>query len=438
MTFRSKRLAQVFLFLIPSLFLMYLGLYLTLMIWYPDGLSDAVLSDHYVLFSIVFAGWLFVLVALRVVDAWHHAHIRSFFTAFVLAMHLNALFAVVVFYIQPDLLITPRRFLLVLVLIVSFFLFVWISTMRQVMRRMGVAPVYFLSLEKEFEELSSCEESGLNRSFFLAGNLTIDGFSDTAFAMNPEQIWIVVPPQQSLPGLLLERLSELQRKGATIIPYAEFYEQYFRRISLQVLNDWWFITDVHPKRTYEIMKRFFDLLLGFALFLVFLVTLPVVGVFVKLSGPGPIFFKQERHSLDGRRFQIVKYRTMKHGTASDTWTEKGDVRITPIGRWLRKTRLDELPQCLNVLRGDMSFVGPRPEQAQIAERLSDLIPFYGRRTQIRPGLVGWAQLYVYASTEEETRKKLQYDLYYLKHRSLMFDLEILVKTVLHLLRFSGR
>jgi lipopolysaccharide/colanic/teichoic acid biosynthesis glycosyltransferase len=186
------------------------------------------------------------------------------------------------------------------------------------------------------------------------------------------------------------------------------------------------------------MKRFFDLLLGLTLFLVFLVTLPAVAILVKLSSPGPIFFKQERHSLDGRRFQIVKYRTMKYGTATNTWTEKGDVRITSIGRWLRKTRLDELPQCLNILRGDMSFVGPRPEQAQIAERLSDLIPFYGRRTQIRPGLVGWAQLYVYASTDEETRKKLQYDLYYLKHRSLMFDLEILLKTVLHLLRFSGR
>lgn len=438
MTFRSKRLAQVFLFLIPSIVLMYLGLYLTLWLWYPEGLSVAVLIDHYVLFSIVFVGWLFVLVALRVVDAWHHAHVRSFFTAFVSAMFLNALFAVVVFYIQPDLLITPRRFLVVLLFLVSVLLFLWISFMRQVMRRMGVAPVYFLSLDKEFEELSSCEEPGLNRSFFLAGNLTIDGFTETVFAMNPEQIWIVVPPQKILPALLLARLSELQRKGTTIIPYAEFYEQYFRRISLQVLDDWWFITNVAPKRTYEFVKRVFDLVLGFILFFVFLVTLPFIAVLVKLSGPGPIFFKQERHSLDGRRFQIIKYRTMTHGTATDTWTEEGDARITSIGRWLRTMRLDELPQCFNVLRGDMSFVGPRPEQAHIAERLSDLIPFYGRRTQIRPGLVGWAQLYVYASTNEETRQKLRYDLYYLKHRSLMFDLEILVKTVLHLLRFSGR
>jgi lipopolysaccharide/colanic/teichoic acid biosynthesis glycosyltransferase len=438
MTFRSKRALQIGLLIIPSIILMYAALFLTLRLWYPGGLSQIVLMDHYLLFSLVFVGWLFSFVVFHVVDAWFHQHVRTFVSAFLSATLVNGVFAVIVFYVQPNLLITPRRFLVVLIGLTSVFLFVWLFSMRLALRKLAVSSVYFLSLPREYSYLSHLDEPGKNQSFMLAGNLSFDDFFDTRFAMSLEQLWLVVPEQQELPALLLERLDELHRQGATIIPYASFYEQYVRRVPLAVLDNWWFITDVQAKRGYEIMKRFLDVCVGLVLSSAFFFTFPFVALLIRLLGSGPIFFIQERHALDGRRFKIVKYRTMRMGTRTDTWTKEGDDRITSIGHFLRKSRLDELPQCLNILKGDMSIIGPRPEQVHISERMDSVIPFYGRRTLIRPGLTGWAQLHVYASDEEGTRKKLEYDLYYLKHRSVSFDLEIFFKTIIHVIRFSGR
>ncbi|MEK7451733.1 MAG: sugar transferase, partial [Patescibacteria group bacterium] len=135
---------------------------------------------------------------------------------------------------------------------------------------------------------------------------------------------------------------------------------------------------------------------------------------------------------------IYKYRSMRDGTPNNIWTQDGDPRITAFGKFLRKTRIDELPQCFSLLKGDMSLVGPRPEQVNIAKTLCNEIPFYDTRHMIRPGITGWAQLHVYAGTTEETRKKLQYDLYYLKHKSIIFDLEIMIKTIFHILFLEGK
>jgi lipopolysaccharide/colanic/teichoic acid biosynthesis glycosyltransferase len=126
------------------------------------------------------------------------------------------------------------------------------------------------------------------------------------------------------------------------------------------------------------------------------------------------------------------------GGRTDTWTEKADPRITAVGKFLRKSRLDELPQAINLLVGNMSLVGPRPEQVHIVEKLRAEIPFYEERHLVKPGLTGWAQLNVYAATVEETKLKLQFDLYYIKHRSILFDLEIILKTIYYVLGWNGR
>jgi len=174
--------------------------------------------------------------------------------------------------------------------------------------------------------------------------------------------------------------------------------------------------------------------------LLFLPFLPFVALAVKLSSEGPVFFRQTRVGMAGRTFQVIKFRTMGTNAEADgaKWATKNDPRVTKVGRFLRKTRIDEIPQLWNVLRGDMGFVGPRPERPEFVAWLSEELPFYYLRNLIRPGLTGWAQVrFGYGATLAETKEKLEYDLYYVKHMSLGLDLLIMFETIKTILRRRG-
>jgi len=174
--------------------------------------------------------------------------------------------------------------------------------------------------------------------------------------------------------------------------------------------------------------------------LLFLPFFPFVVLAVKLSSEGPIFFRQTRVGMAGRTFEVIKFRTMGTDAEADgaKWATKNDPRVTKVGKVLRKTRIDEIPQLWNVLRGDMGFVGPRPERPEFTAWLNDELPFYYLRNLIRPGLTGWAQVrFGYGSTLAETKEKLEYDLYYVKHMSLGLDLLIMFETIKTILRRRG-
>jgi len=169
---------------------------------------------------------------------------------------------------------------------------------------------------------------------------------------------------------------------------------------------------------------------------------PFIILAIKISSPGPIFYRQKRLGQAGKVFEIIKFRTMDQNAEKFTgavWTVEGDPRITKIGNLLRKMRLDELPQLWNILKGEMSFVGPRAERPEFHEQLKQEIPFYEERYIIKPGLSGWAQInYRYGSSVADAAEKLQYDLYYIKNRSLILDLGIILKTVNIALKQAGR
>ena len=175
---------------------------------------------------------------------------------------------------------------------------------------------------------------------------------------------------------------------------------------------------------------------------VLLLILPIMALLIYLDSPGPIFYKQERVGYQGRNFHILKFRSMRtdaERAQRAMWAARNDTRVTRVGRFLRPTHLDELPQVLNILRGEMSLIGPRPERQVFVEQLEKAFPFYRRRLSVKPGLTGWAQVnYSYASTDYEALVKLQYDLYYIKHRSLTLDLLIILKTVVEVLLCRGR
>lgn len=189
-------------------------------------------------------------------------------------------------------------------------------------------------------------------------------------------------------------------------------------------------------------KRVLDIICGLMIAAIFAVVFPFVAIAIKLDSPGSIFYKQERVGLNGNKFTIYKLRSMvqnaeRNGQAQ--WAVKGDARITKVGNFIRKTRLDELPQVINVLKGEMSMVGPRPERQQFIDKLEQQIPSYNNRLEVKPGLTGWAQVnYGYGSTVEDARIKLNYDLYYCKHQSLLLDFQILLRTFAVVFKMQGQ
>ncbi len=189
-------------------------------------------------------------------------------------------------------------------------------------------------------------------------------------------------------------------------------------------------------------SRVLDIICGLIIAAIFVVVFPFVAIAIKLDSPGAIFYKQERVGLNGAKFTIYKLRSMvqnaeRNGQAQ--WAVKGDSRITKVGNFIRKTRLDELPQVINVLKGEMSMVGPRPERQQFMDKLESQIPSFSKRLAVKPGLTGWAQVnYGYGSTVEDAQIKLNYDLYYCKHQSLALNFQILLRTFAVVLKMQGQ
>jgi lipopolysaccharide/colanic/teichoic acid biosynthesis glycosyltransferase len=184
-------------------------------------------------------------------------------------------------------------------------------------------------------------------------------------------------------------------------------------------------------RSQQVIRRMISVPAALAGLLLCLPFIPFIMLAIRLSSAGPVFFSQTRVGLRGHLFTAFKFRTMRDGAEEDgaAWAIENDPRVTPLGRFMRATRLDEIPQLWNVLRGDMGFIGPRPERPEFVQWLSKDIPYYDLRHMIRPGITGWAQVrYGYSATLEESKMKLEYDLYYLKHLSLGLDLLILVET----------
>jgi exopolysaccharide biosynthesis polyprenyl glycosylphosphotransferase len=182
----------------------------------------------------------------------------------------------------------------------------------------------------------------------------------------------------------------------------------------------------------RLFRRLLSLAVALTAIVICLPFIPFIILAVRLSSPGPVFFSQTRVGLRGHLFTLYKFRTMRMDAEANgaVWATKDDSRVTAIGRFMRRTRVDEIPQLWNVLRGDMAFVGPRPERPEFVQWLSSEIPYYDLRHMIRPGLTGWAQVrYRYGASLEETRRKLEYDLYYVKHLSIGLDLLILFETI---------
>jgi len=236
---------------------------------------------------------------------------------------------------------------------------------------------------------------------------------------------------------------ELRLRGLDIEEATTFIERISGRIAVEAMLPSWLIFSegfkTSPLRLF--LKRTNDLANATGLLILAFPVMLLTAVLIKLDSPGPVFYRQKRLGRNGYEFDVLKFRSMRADAerhSGPTWATENDPRITRVGRVIRLLRIDELPQLINVLRGEMSFVGPRPEREYFVRQLEKQIPYYGLRLVARPGITGWAQVqYRYASTEEDSLEKLKYDLYYIKNSSLLFDLWIVLKTVKVVLAGSG-
>lgn len=245
---------------------------------------------------------------------------------------------------------------------------------------------------------------------------------------------IVIASDERRSRLPVEELIRLRLSGVTVLPAQRFAERVLRRIPLSLLRP----SDlaigeglISPLRTG--LKRVFDLVMSSLLLACASPVLLVLAILIKLDSEGPVFYWQERVGRGGKSYRLHKLRTMKKDAeklSGPVWAQAKDPRVTRIGMFLRKTRLDEIPQVFAVFRGDMSFVGPRPERPFFVQQLKTQIPFFGLREAVKPGITGWAQIrYPYGATVDDARAKLEYDLYYVQHQSLFLDLAICFHTV---------
>lgn len=256
---------------------------------------------------------------------------------------------------------------------------------------------------------------------------------------------IILAITHQMHGDLFQAIMDCREMDVEVISMPLLYEQVLDRIPVEHLSQDWFLALMMSSKAiwnpYRLIKRGIDIVLALIGLVVLILLLPFISLAIYLDCPGPVFYRQERLGKGGRAFRLIKFRSMVPGAEREgfpQWAVECDPRITRVGKILRLTRLDELPQLINVLRGEMSFIGPRPERPEFIAQLQEQIPFYRARLAIRPGLTGWAQVkYRYGSSVEDALIKLEYDLYYIKHQSFYLDLLIFLKTIGVVFTFKG-
>jgi exopolysaccharide biosynthesis polyprenyl glycosylphosphotransferase len=257
---------------------------------------------------------------------------------------------------------------------------------------------------------------------------------------------LIVAISGQMHGMMFQALLDAQELGTEITRMPVAYEELLNRVPIRYLEADWilrsFVDQARVDAFYEFMKRLLDITGGLVGVSMLLLMFPFISVSIFLDSGRPIFYTQVRMGKGAQPYKIFKFRTMRQDAEPDgqpQWAEENDRRATRVGRFLRKTHLDEFPQFINVLRGEMSLVGPRAERPELVDWFQKHVPFYRARLLVKPGITGWAQVNQdYASTIDETIEKLEYDLYYIKHRNLLMDLRVLLRTPSMILGFRGR
>lgn len=409
----------------------------------------AILEMHSVPFVILFITWVTFFFIAGLYDM-HASRLKSHALNLLFGVQLaNSVIAIAFFYFIPYFGITPKIVLFIQLTLSLLYVVLWRiygeplfglakreramligtkSEMSTLMEKVNRNSHYYL-LFVEFIDLDQAKQHEFKDEFL--GKLHSSRATTIALDLRSESIEPILP---ELYGLMFENVK--------FISVQKLYEEVFGRIPLTLLDHNWILENISlaPRFVYDMLKRLMDIVFALTLIILTLPLLPFVALAIKLDDGGPVFLVQERIGKGTKIVRIWKIRSMSSPTSDQgKWVTEDDTRITPVGKFLRKSRIDELPQLWNVLGGDLSVIGPRPDICDLGKQLATTISYYNIRSTIKPGLSGWAQVNQEKPPQslEETRRRLEYDLYYIKHRSFILDVNIALRTLKTLVQRGG-
>ncbi len=441
---------EALILFVGDIFFFVFSLWLSLYIRFGEMPTMTRFQTHFVPFSFIFVFWFLIYFIAGLYEK-HTLILKSKLPSVIFnAQVLCSIFAIVFFYTIPFFGITPKTILFI-DLLISFILSVAWRKYGTGLLGFGARESALLigsgaEMKELFDEVNGNSRYGINfiSSLDVSDISGIDIPSEVITPIYENGVKIIaVDFSHRGVGPLLPHLYNLIFSKISFIDSHRIYEYIFDRIPLSLVTYSWFLENisVSPKFTYDFLKRVMDIVVAFLLGVVSLVLYPFVWFSIKMDDGGKIFIRQERVGQNNHIIQILKFRTMSvdDGGAGNASREQ---KITSVGRYLRASRIDELPQLWNVLRGDISLIGPRPELPRLVELYEKEISFYNVRHLIKPGLSGWAQLYQktppkFATDYDQTKIKLSYDLFYIKNRSFWLDIKIALKTIRELVSRRG-
>ncbi len=423
-------LRKILLFL-GDIFLIYLSLFLTLLLGFFGEFSFEIFSLHLLPFSIIYFFWLVIFYIFGLYDLHLIKTKTSFYGSTLGALSVSLILGMLFFYTTPFFEITPKTNLVINILIFGILFLGW--------RRLfySLFSVHFLNRTVIIGKGSEVEmlKKEINEKPYLGYKIiSIDLNKDLFSQIQSKNIDTVIFTEEfeSNPKILKALYFCLPAR-VSFLEFTKAYELIYEKIPVSIVSKSWFLENLkeREKGFYDETKRFFDIILASFLFILTLPFWPFIVIAIKLEDKGPVFYSQKRIGKNRKSFILYKFRSMKMGAEKEkaVWAKKEDKRITKVGKFLRQTHLDEIPQMMNVIKGDISLVGPRPERLEFVGKLEKEIPHYHLRHLVKPGFTGWAQIkFRYGRSFIDSHKKFQYDLYYLKNRNFLLDIGILLRT----------
>lgn len=432
-------------------------------------LDLATLWLHVPAFSVISLLWLTVFTIMDLYTLERLRNNLEFSMILAKALFANALISTGFFYFMPGLAVTPKTVLFLMLAIALVLILLW----RRLFNALIKAPFLqkrsiFIGWDEATLELALALESAPQLGYTVVQLLRLPSHQNPSLpeSLMPKEIpfdsmrleaylahkdieSVVVSPEVYRDPHVAQLIHRGARSGIEYMSTSTLFERALQRIPLTLLTQMWFMERITEgrRRAYELSARALDIVVACLVGVIFLPITLGVAFAIKWNSRGPVFYRQSRLGKNGKPFWLLKFRSMvalnESGGAElaggARFTGKNDPRITRVGRFIRKTHLDELPQFWNIIQGEMAVVGPRPERPEFYHQWRPAIPFFEQRLLVKPGITGWAQLhYTYGDTPEAARKNLQHDLYYIKNRSLLFDIAIVLKTIRVFFRGGGR
>lgn len=432
-----------------DVFFLCLALWFTLLFRYMEIPAKEVFQGHLAPFSLLFVVWIINFFVAGLYEK-HTLILKKKIPAVIFNTQIiNSIIAIIFFYFVPFFGIAPKTNLFIYLIVSSILIFVWRFYSISFLRSRKKQNAILIGSGAEMTELLNEIKNNNRYDIELVSFVNLEDVSGIDFQTEiinkiySENIHSVIVDLNNEKVLeILPHLYNLIFSGVRFIDMYKVYEDIFDRTPLSLVGYNWFLENISSRRhlAYDFLKRTMDIVIAFVLGIVSLVFYPFVYLAIKIDDGGPVFFVGERIGQNGRVINLLKFRSMSVSSMGGGIEEKP--KVTKVGDFLRKTRIDELPQLINVLKGEMSLIGPRPETPSLVKRYSETIPYYNIRHLIKPGLSGWAQMYHknhphHGVNIDETKNKLSYDLYYIKNSSLVLDLKIALKTIRTLLSRAG-